>query len=122
LESRSKIKVSCQIPAPDTRLPPAVELNLFRIVQETLHNAEQHARPSAVALELAIRDGFLELSVRDNGRGFPPKRPAAGPDKRRGIGLTNIRERAAALGGHCEIKSTPRKGTVIRVRVPVSSS
>ncbi len=119
LESRSTIKVSCHIAAPDKRLAPAVELNLFRILQETLNNADQHAQATTVSFEMAIRDGHLELSVRDNGRGFQLHRLRPAPGKRRGIGLTNIRERAAAVGGTCEINSSPRKGTVIRVSVPL---
>jgi signal transduction histidine kinase len=119
VEARSSLKVSCQITGPAKRLPPAVELNLFRIIQETLSNAEQHAQATTVSLEMAIRDRSLELSIRDNGRGFGLKRVRASQDRRRGIGLTNVRERAAALGGVCEVNSAPGQGTVIRVRVPV---
>ncbi|MGA2660149.1 MAG: response regulator [Verrucomicrobiota bacterium] len=103
LEVRSNLQVSCQITEPAKRLPPAVELDLFRIIQETLSNAERHAQATAVSLQMAIQDGSLELSIRDNGRGFGLKRADASRDKRRGIGLTNVRERAAALGGVCEI-------------------
>jgi PAS domain S-box-containing protein len=119
LEARSNLRVSCQITEPAKRLPPAVELNLFRIIQETLGNAEQHAQATAVSLQMAIQDGSLELSIRDNGRGFGRERGRASRDKRHGIGLTNVRERAAALGGVCEIESAPKQGTLIRVRVPV---
>jgi PAS domain S-box-containing protein len=119
LEARSDLRVSCQITEPPKRLPLAVELNLFRIIQETLSNAEQHAHATTVSLQMAFQDGSLELSIRDNGRGFGPKRARAPQDKRRGIGLTNVRERAAAIGGVCEINSAPKQGTLIRVRVPV---
>ncbi|MGO9203248.1 MAG: response regulator [Limisphaerales bacterium] len=119
LEARSNLRVSCQITAPAKRLPPAVELNLFRIIQETLSNIEQHAHAATVSLQMTVQDGFLQLSIRDDGRGFGPKGPRPSKDKRRGIGLTNVRERAAALGGVCEIKSAPKQGTLIRVRVPV---
>ncbi len=122
LEARSNLQVSCQITEPAKRLPPAVELNLFRIIQETLSNAEQHAHATAVSLQMTIQDGSLELSIRDNGRGFDPKRARASQDKRRGIGLTNVRERAAALGGVCEINSAPNHGTLIRVRVPIAKT
>jgi PAS domain S-box-containing protein len=119
LEARSDLQVSCHITEPAKRLSPTVELNLFRIIQETLNNAEQHAQATVVSLQMAIQDGSLELSVRDNGRGFDLKSARAFQDKRRGIGLTNVRERAAALGGVCELNSAPNQGTVIHVRVPV---
>jgi PAS domain S-box-containing protein len=119
LETISNLQVHCQITEPAKRPPPAVELNLFRIIQETLSNAHQHAQATTVSLQMAIHEGSLELSIRDNGRGFDFKSLPACQDKRRGIGLTSVRERAAALGGVCEIISTPNQGTLIRVRVPM---
>jgi PAS domain S-box-containing protein len=119
LEARSDLQVSCHIAGLAKRLPPAVELNLFRIIQETLNNAEQHAQATTVSLQMAVQEGSLELSIRDNGRGFDPEAARAPQDKRRGIGLNNLRERTAALGGVCEISSAPGQGTLIRVRAPV---
>ena len=94
-------------------------MNLFRIIQETLNNAEQHAQATTVLLQMVVQEGSLELSIRDNGRGFDPEAARVPQDKRRGIGLTNLRERTAALGGVCEISSAPGQGTLIRVRAPV---
>ena len=119
LEARSNLEVSCQITLPAQRLAPALELNLFRILQESLSNVEQHARATGVWLDMGVHEGSLELTIRDNGRGFDLNSARAPQDKRRGIGLTNVRERAAALGGTCEIESTPSQGTLIRVRVPL---
>jgi signal transduction histidine kinase len=119
LEVRSNLGVSCQITEPTERLAPAVELNLFRIIQEGLNNVEQHSEATSVWVELGIRDGPLELSIRDNGHGFDPQSAGAAQGKRRGMGLTNVRERAAAIGAGCEISSAPNHGTLIRLRLPV---
>ncbi len=119
LEGRSNLQVSCQIEPLAQRSSPTAELNLFRIVQESLANAEEHARATKVSLLMRLRDGRLELVIQDNGRGFDPASARPGQDKRRGIGLTNLHERAAALGGACEVKSAPGQGTTIMVRVPM---
>jgi two-component system NarL family sensor kinase len=117
---RTDLSVACDISLPLRRLPPGVELNLFRIVQEALGNVERHAHATRVEVAMSVVDDRLELSVRDDGAGFSP---AAGPaltGKRRGIGLTNMRERAASIGGSCEITSTPGQGTTVALRVPLS--
>jgi PAS domain S-box-containing protein len=117
LQLRTNLTVKCSIADLGRRLPPAVELNLFRIVQEALNNLEKHARAKTVQLRLAAQDDSILLRIQDDGRGFDPA-AAAGKAQRRGIGLTNMRERAAALGGTCEVKSLPRQGTTLTVRVP----
>jgi signal transduction histidine kinase len=73
-------------------LPAAVDLAVLRIVSEAVANTRKHAEASRVAVDLAIHDGQLELSVSDEGRGLPP-------DVRPGIGMHSIAERAAELGG-----------------------
>jgi signal transduction histidine kinase len=103
------------------RCPPATELNLFRIVQEALNNVEKHARARTVRLRLGLTGSSILLSIRDDGRGFDPggcKAPRRGGE---GIGLMNMRERAASLGGTCEVESAPNKGTTITVRVPCAN-
>ncbi len=73
-------------------LPAAVDLAALRIVTEAVANTRKHAEASSVAVDLAVRDGRLELSVSDDGRGLPA-------DVRPGIGMHSIAERAAELGG-----------------------
>jgi PAS domain S-box-containing protein len=117
-QARTGLAVKCQIGRQIQRLPPDVELNLFRIIQESLTNVEHHAHARSVHLSLAVQDGELVLRIRDDGRGFNPGRPRISKGKRPGIGLTNIRERAASLAGTCAVKSAPKRGTTIRVMVP----
>lgn len=118
LRLRTNLKVRCDIGRFVRRMPPAFELNLFRIAQEVLGNLEKHARAKNVRLRLTRRDASIILQIHDDGRGFDRRRAGAGKGRRHGFGLTNIRERAVSLGGTCEIESAPGRGTTVTVSVP----
>jgi signal transduction histidine kinase len=87
---------------------------LFRIVQESLTNIGRHAGPAYVDVQLLHRDGTLQLSVRDDGRGFV--REAQAGAKR--YGLLGMQERALALGGQLDIRSAPGQGTCVSLSIP----
>jgi PAS domain S-box-containing protein len=118
LQSRTKLAVKCYIARFDQRLSPAVELNLFRIMQEAFNNIEKHARAAKVQLRIVGHGDSIVMKIRDDGRGFDPKRARMSKGKWGGIGLTNMRERAESLGGTCTVASAPKHGTTITVRVP----
>jgi signal transduction histidine kinase len=100
------------------RLSEEVESNLLRIGQEAVTNAAAHAGAKEIELELAYDADSVNLSVRDDGRGFDPlAEAAAGPGH---FGLQGMRERTERLGGSFDVSSHPGRGTRIRVRVPVS--
>jgi PAS domain S-box-containing protein len=120
-QARTNLTVTCRLGRLGQRLAPASELNLFRIVQEAFNNVEKHARARKLRLNLSARGESLLLRIEDDGRGFNPKAPRTGEGRRSGIGLTNIRERAAAMHGSCEVESAPGRGTTITVRVPLSA-
>jgi signal transduction histidine kinase len=92
-------------------LDPIQTLNLFRIAEEALNNTLKHAHASAVQVALRAENGSVTLEIIDNGRGFDPADRAQG-----GMGLANMRERAAALGGQFELASTAGQGTRVMVR------
>ncbi|MBK5292603.1 MAG: PAS domain S-box protein [Acidobacteriia bacterium] len=121
-QSRTALQVKSRFPRDWRRQPPAVELNLFRIVQEILTNAEKHSQAKNVRLRLAVEDDEVVLSIRDDGRGFDPGAATTARRERRGIGLTNLRERAASMDGSCEFVSAPKRGTLITVRVPYANA
>jgi signal transduction histidine kinase len=101
-----------QVEAPDS-LPPldaAVEVATYRIVQEAVTNVARHAHARRCTVRLALEPTLLVLEVADDGRGFS--------DRREGVGLQAMRERALELGGTCEIASTPGVGTTVSVRLP----
>ena len=89
---------------------------LVRIAQEALTNVERHAHASRVDVELEFSPSATRLTVRDNGTGFDVARMQRDPQ--RGIGLRNLRERMAALGGQFDIVSLP-SGTRLVAMLPV---
>jgi signal transduction histidine kinase len=96
-----------------TRLLPAIEVTLFRVVQEALDNAIQHGGAHAASVLLTERDDELTLRVRDEGRGFDA---AAQSD---GYGFVDMRQRLAFVDGTLEISSEAGAGTTVTARVPV---
>ncbi|MFC4059698.1 sensor histidine kinase [Planomonospora corallina] len=97
-------------------LPAAVEVAAYRIVQEALTNARRHARAGTVRVVLERapeREGRLDVRVSDDGVGVPA-------DRRSGVGLASMRERAAELGGTCVITSPPEGGTVVEAVLPLA--
>jgi PAS domain S-box-containing protein len=122
VQSRTNLRVECRITSPKRRLPSVIELHLFRIIQEAINNITKHARAKLIKLQIQVRSDLVLLKIQDDGQGFDPIAVEAGKKIRHGLGLTNMRERALAMNGDCEIKSQPRRGTTIIVRVPLAGS
>jgi signal transduction histidine kinase len=101
------------------RLPGATEIQLLRIIQEALSNVRKHAGAGSATVSLELAGDELRLEVEDDGRGFDPDSPARTGWPR--FGLQTMRERAHALGGTFELRSSPGAGTSIVVQVPVAS-
>jgi signal transduction histidine kinase len=99
-----------------------VELNLFRIVQEAINNVEKHAHAKTVQVRIFNKGDSMMLQIRDDGRGFESKESKAGKGKWHGNGLSNMQQRAMAVGGTCEVVSAPKRGTIITVRVPIENA
>jgi len=121
VQLRTNLQFQCRLISPARRLPPGVELNLFRIVQEAINNIEKHARAKSVKLEIRVRGGTVFLKIQDDGQGFETIVPERGGKTRRGLGLTNMRERALSLGGTCEIISQPGRGATILAHAPLGT-
>ncbi len=116
-QGRTRLALKVQIGRLNGSLPPAVELNLFRILQEALANAESHANARSIRVSLESQGDIVCLVIQDDGRGFNAAALSA-KGELAGLGLTNMRERAAAIGGRLEVVSAPGRGTRITVRVP----
>jgi signal transduction histidine kinase len=100
------------------RLPPAIELSAYRIVQEALTNVLRHAGPARAAVAVGYRDDELVLDVTDDGRGA-----AAGldhlPVPGSGHGLVGMRERVALFGGRLSTGPRAGGGFAVRARIPL---
>jgi PAS domain S-box-containing protein len=118
-KERNPVTVDFQAPAGTERLSSVIELALYRIVQEALTNIQKHAQASEAVLRLSWNDAWVNLVVRDNGRGSATAAPAATPGRLRfGMGLMDMRERCTLLGGSFSIQSVAASGTEIAVRIP----
>jgi signal transduction histidine kinase len=109
-EFRSTVKVK-------TRFPPKVETNLYRIMQEALNNIHKHAGARSVQITLESRGDETVLVISDDGKGFNVRNKTK---RSSGLGLTGMKERAALIGADLEIESSPRRGTTIYVKVPMT--
>ena len=104
----------------DTRLgvEPDIPLEtkeaLYRIAQEALYNAVRHARASTVSLCLELTAEAVTLAIGDNGVGFEPRSAYPGH-----LGLTSMRERAAAVGAELTIRTAAGQGTRVQAVVPI---
>lgn len=113
VEARSGLQSVFHVEGDESRLPLAVEEDLYRIVQEALTNAVKHARAQQVTVRLRFDSRHFELEVGDDGIGFDPAR--AGNSG--GLGLRGIAERVRRIGGQLRVESAPEKGTVLKVGV-----
>lgn len=102
------------------KLPPNIEVALYRTCQESLNNIIKYAQASEVSIILGRQETHVVLSVQDNGIGLDTRKLGSTAKSRQGIGLLGMRERVAALQGEFEIISEPGKGTSIIVALPVS--
>ncbi len=99
-----------------SRLPKPIEQELWRIVQEGLHNVAKHANADRVNLRYEIAGPTALVELRDDGCGFVPRQATSGH-----YGLVGMRERADAIGAQLEITSTPGRGTTIRISLEVAA-
>jgi PAS domain S-box-containing protein len=103
------------------RLPPEMEITLFRVAQEALTNVRKHAVTRFVRIELRKRKDKVCLNVRDFGRGFDTaalEMLGSGPGER--VGFAGMRERVGMLGGEFGIESHPGAGTLVTASIPLA--
>jgi PAS domain S-box-containing protein len=96
-------------------LPEPMAMAVFRIFQEMLSNVGRHARARTLDIDTALREGWLHLSVEDDGDGAPPE----AFESPQAYGIMGMRERARHFGGLIEIDSQPGRGTCMRLSMPI---
>ena len=111
--STPQLRVACQIWDEGQVLSQPVQVTLFRLSQELVHNIVRHAGATQATLELEILPRWVSLRAEDNGRGFDPLTVAEG------LGLRTVRDAVALLGGTVAMDSSPEFGTHVRLRIPL---
>ena len=117
LSARAGIPIVVSGAEASPRLPPAVEMGLFRVAEGALANAVNHAHATRIDVTLAAAER-VTLTIADDGKGFDP---GAGSGTR-SWGLTIMRERAEAVGATLRIDSAPGAGTRVIVEAPVGKT
>jgi len=103
--------------ADDLTVPPSLELQLVRVVQEALGNVRKHAQAERARIEVRRLDGRILIEVEDDGVGFDPAAPRRGEFPR--FGLSTMRERAESAGGRMHLESQPGGGTRVFIEFPI---
>ncbi|HNP70225.1 MAG TPA: ATP-binding cassette domain-containing protein [Kouleothrix sp.] len=117
--ARSGVGVALDLDARLGRLPEAIELSIFRIVQEGLSNVRKHARASAVQISLKhTSPRTLLIAIADNGRGLPAGFDLAGLAADGHYGLLGISERVALLEGRLHVQNQPGGGALLQAEIP----
>src|SRR5215469_10962206 len=116
---RSGIPVSLDLPEDMPRLSEAVEIALFRVLQESLNNVHRHSQAPSAEIKVEADAEQIAIEIRDHGRGLPRQvlQQVEGGGIKLGVGLAGMRERIRELGGIFEV--TSEQGTCVRATVPL---
>jgi two-component system sensor histidine kinase UhpB len=137
--ARAGVEVAFQADLEGTPLPSTTEIAVYRMVQEALVNIAKHAGATHVDVTLEVRDGTLDVTVRDNGRGMdlPTGSPVGmngtshaassrldemSGGLSAGLGLFGAQERISLVGGRFFLESYPNAGTTVRGVIPLSAT
>jgi two-component system, NarL family, sensor kinase len=96
-------------------LPPRVETGLYRIAQEAINNACQHAQASQIRVQLVATPQIVTLTVADDGRGFDLETVSSGR-----FGLVGLNERIRLLNGRLHLESAPAQGSRLEIEIPLT--
>ncbi len=112
-EEAQRVRVEFEGLVDDSRLDAAGATSLYRIAQESLRNAVLHGRATEVSVALKVVGTLMQLSVKDNGRGFPDH------ITKPGLGIISMRERIRLVNGTLLVSSEQGEGTEITASVPL---
>jgi signal transduction histidine kinase len=113
------INVTFDFKSTDQRLPPEIEVTLFRIAQGAIGNILEHSEAKNALVKLECNGTECTLIIADDGKGFDVSKLTSVDRSGRGAGLFIMRERTSLLGGSGYVESKPGKGTKLIARVPL---
>ncbi|NPV78097.1 MAG: GAF domain-containing sensor histidine kinase [Anaerolineae bacterium] len=114
-EENSDIVVERNFALPERNVSPEIQAQLIRIVQEALSNVRKHAKTRHVVIAVKAWEGDIILEVQDDGVGFQPQ-DLFMVDQH---GLRGMSERAELIGADFQVESSPQRGTIVRLRLPL---
>jgi len=114
LQAPGKLEVEMNLFGLEERLEQRIEVAAYRIVQECISNALKHAQASTLAIQLTRSPASINIIVEDNGKGFDPAQV------KEGMGMGNLRQRAAEFGGVVRIDARLGRGTTVNIDIPLA--
>lgn len=116
--TRSGVKVIYKPEIKNLNLSKQKQLNIYRIIQESLTNALRHSKATEINLRINETENNLQISIQDNGQGFN----IDSLDPIHSIGITGMKERALSFGAELKIQSTSGNGTTVLLIVPLNNN
>jgi len=101
------------------KLNHAIQINVYRLVQEGLTNIRKHAAADKVTVRLVAAFPNIILRIEDNGRGFDVQKRAAATGSEKRMGLRSMQERVTLLSGEMKLQSKPGQGTKVFIKLPL---
>jgi signal transduction histidine kinase len=120
LEIYMDIQIETQLNVHEEDVPEKLKIICYRIVQETFNNAAKHSQASNLLLNISKSGDYLDLFIKDNGKGFDVEKTISKGYESTGMGLEGMIERVRLSGGHIEIRSQRGQGTTVKIRFHIS--
>ena len=117
-EQKSGLACNLTITGKDQRMPPHVEVTIFRVVQELLKNIRNHAQATHIQIALNVTDDKATVAIEDDGSGFDVSEAMAAANQRKTIGLTTIKDQLDMLAGEFKLESDLGRGTRVEFWIP----
>ena len=121
ISKRNAIKIGFLAQGLSSRLEPRLEVGLYRIAQEALNNITKHAEATEADVQIVRHPEGIRLTIEDNGKGMSLRRREIKSGKTDRMGLVGMRERTASFKGKFIIDSSPGKGTIVNVEIPLAT-
>ena len=118
-EDKEKIRTTFDVIGKDSRLTSAMEVAIYRLVQEAFANIVKHAEASFVSLDMTFQKKMVKIVIQDNGKGFPLETIDVKMTSGTHFGLLGMKERIELLEGRLDIDSEVNAGTKITMLIPV---
>lgn len=119
LAGQARTPARLEVSGSERRLPPALELTIFRLSQEALNNVDKHAGAQSAAIRVTFEASSVRVAISDDGQGFSAEQAHAQAQAGH-LGLIGLRERVSLAGGTLEVSSEEGAGTIIEFVLPTS--
>lgn len=119
LSQSTHIKFSFEIDGINELLSKKKDIHIYRIIQEGVNNLVKHAHASEAKIHVKKKNNFLNIQIKDNGKGFDFRSYMSIHSQNQGFGITGISERVKILNGEFSVDSSFKSGTTLDIKIPI---